>query len=84
MSKSQGSVTTEQGVTFSIDGDSIESAVLKSIQESVKKSVSSLRCPKHGQGPKIEFKGSNLDSLSFEVRGCCDHLIDETNRKIEF
>lgn len=84
MKKAQGSVITGQGVTFAIAGNSIEPDILKSIQESVKKSVSSVRCDKHGQGPKIEFKGNNLDSLSFEVTGCCEHLIKETNRKIEF
>ena len=73
-----------QKVTPGNIGNSIESTILKSIQDSVKRSVSSVRCNKHGQGPKIEFKGRNLDSLSFEVTGCCEHLVKEVNRKIEF
>ncbi len=65
-------------------GNALESTILQSIQESVKRSVASVRCNEHGQGPKIKVKGRNLDSLSFEVTGCCERLIDEVKRKLKF
>jgi len=64
-------------------GDALESAMLQSVQDSIAKSVGSARCPEHGQKPKIKVKGRNLDSLTFEVSGCCDSLIDEVKRKLK-
>jgi len=79
-------------ISFEINGrkvsprnveDALESAMLQSIQNSISKAVGSARCPEHGQKPKIKVKGRNLDSLQFEVSGCCDSLIDEVKRKLE-
>ena len=64
-------------------GNALESAVLKSVQESITKSVGSVRCPEHVQKPKVKVKGRNLDSLSFEVSGCCDQLIETVKKKLK-
>lgn len=64
-------------------GNALESAVLKSVQESITKSVGSARCSEHGQRPKVKVKGRNLDSLSFEVSGCCDQLIETVKKKLK-
>ncbi len=63
-------------------GDALESAMLQSVQESITKSVGTARCPTHGQRPKIKVKGQKLDSLSFEVSGCCDQLIETVKKKL--
>jgi len=62
-------------------GNALESALLQSVQESITKSVGSARCPEHGPRPKFKVKGRNHDSLSFEVSGCCDQLIDTVKKK---
>lgn len=64
-------------------GNALESAMLQSVQDSISKSIGSARCPEHGQKPKIKVKGRNLDSLKFEVTGCCDSLINEVKRKLK-
>ena len=64
-------------------GNALEAAVLQSVQESIKKTVGSARCPTHGQTPKIKVKGRKLDSLSFEVSGCCDQLIETVKKKLK-
>ncbi len=64
-------------------GNALESAMLQSIQDSVSKAVGSTRCPEHGQKPGFKVKGSNLDSLKFEVSGCCDGLINEVKKKLK-
>ncbi len=64
-------------------GDALESAMLQSVQESIAKAVGSARCPEHHQSPKIKVKGRNLDSLSFEVSGCCDQLIETVKKKLK-
>lgn len=63
-------------------GDALESAVLQSIKDSITKSVGLVRCPEHGSKPSIQAKGRSLDSLTFEVSGCCSKLIDEVKRKL--
>ncbi|MES9941694.1 MAG: hypothetical protein ABW104_09555 [Candidatus Thiodiazotropha sp. 6PLUC2] len=61
-------------------GDALESSMLQSVQDSITKAVGSTRCPEHGQKPKINVKGRNLDSLKFEVSGCCDSLIEAVKK----
>tara|TARA_R110002096_G_scaffold150917_3_gene313048 strand:+ start:7951 stop:8199 length:249 start_codon:yes stop_codon:yes gene_type:complete len=79
-------------ISFEINGrkvsprnmsNALEAAVLQSVQESIKKTVGSARCPTHGQTPKIKVKGRKLDSLSFEVSGCCDQLIETVKKKLK-
>ena len=64
-------------------GNAMESAMLRSIQELITKSVGSARCPEHGQKPKIKVKGPKLDSLSFEVSGCCEQLTETVKKKLK-
>jgi hypothetical protein len=64
-------------------GDALESAMLQSVQDSISKAVGSARCPEHGQKPTIKVKGRSLDSLKFEVSGCCDNLINEVKKKLK-
>ena len=64
-------------------GDAIEKAVYQQVSDTVKKSLSSVRCPEHGQRPTVKIKGRNLDNLSFEVNGCCQDLIDLAINKLK-
>ncbi|MBM7422906.1 hypothetical protein [Spongiibacter marinus] len=64
-------------------GSALESALLESVQQSITKAVGSARCPEHDQKPKIKVKGRNLDSLNFEVSGCCEQLIENVKKKLK-
>lgn len=79
-------------VSFEINGrrvnpqnarNELEKAIYKQVEESIKKRVGTARCPEHGTAPKIVCKGHSLDSLSFEVSGCCDKLIDAVKAKLK-
>lgn len=63
-------------------GNALEAAMLNSIKESISQSVGSIRCAEHGERAKIKAKGRSLDSLSLEVTGCCDALIDQVKKKL--
>jgi len=63
-------------------GNALEAAMLVSIKDSIQKSVGNLHCSEHGQRAKIKAKGRSIDSLSFEVSGCCDALIEKVKKKI--
>ena len=63
--------------------NALEAAVLQSVQESITKSVGSVRCPTHGQTPKIKVKRRKIDSLSIEVSGCCEQLTETVKKKLK-
>lgn len=62
--------------------NALETAMLKNIQDSVKKAVGSLRCHEHGQAPKVVFKGRSLDRLNAHIEGCCEELIEQVRKKL--
>lgn len=79
-------------ITFEVNGkkinpnnvkDAMESAILNGVAESIKSSIGHIKCPEHEQSPKIKVKGRNLDSLSFDVSGCCDELIEKVKVKLK-
>lgn len=60
----------------------IEGAILDSVQNSIKKSVGTVRCSEHGSSPIVLVNGRSLDNLSFEVSGCCEDLIEKVKEKL--
>jgi hypothetical protein len=41
-----------------------------------------VRCPDHGQVPRLRFHGSTLRDISIQMSSCCDKLIAIANQKI--
>ena len=79
-------------ITFEINGrktdarnmkDAFESAILSGVTNSIKSSVGQVYCAEHKQYPEILAKGRNLDSLNFEVKGCCNDVIEQVKRKLK-
>ncbi len=79
-------------ISFEINGrkvnlnsvaDAFERAVFEGITTSINDSVGSLRCSIHGSAPRITCKGRNLNSLSFEVSGCCQELMDTVRTRLQ-
>ena len=64
-------------------GNEIEKSILQQVSNDIKKALSSVRCQEHGQAPSVTVKGKSLDNLSFEVKGCCQELIDEALKKLQ-
>jgi hypothetical protein len=64
-------------------GNALEKAVLGSVEKQIMNKVGLVRCPHHGQTAKIVCKGQSFDSLSFEVYGCCQVLIDEVKAQLK-
>ena len=64
-------------------GDAIEKAFLTQIQDSIKKSVGSVRCKTHGNAAAITVRGRTVDKLNFKVSGCCEALIEQVQEKLK-
>ena len=41
-----------------------------------------LRCPVHGQTPRLRFQGSTLRDITIRMSGCCDTLLGLANQQI--
>ena len=68
-------------IKIDFDERKFRDVVNKAAKDAIKKKVSSIRCPIHGQSAKVTFKrklGSNMD---FEVSGCCQQLIDRVTTR---
>jgi hypothetical protein len=63
-------------------GEVLTKAVLTSVAEQIKSKVGSVRCQDHGASPKIICKGNSIESLGFEVSGCCEKVIDSVKQKL--
>jgi hypothetical protein len=41
-----------------------------------------LRCPDHGQAPRLRFRGTTLRDITIQMSGCCGKLIEMANKAI--
>lgn len=62
--------------------DPLEKAVMEAVSKQIRQKIGSCRCPEHGRSPSILAKGRSLESLSFEVKGCCEKLIEDVKRRL--
>lgn len=60
----------------------MEKAMLENVQDSVKKTVSRIRCRTHGRYARVSFSGRSASNMNFDVSGCCDELIEEVRRQL--
>jgi hypothetical protein len=61
----------------------LEKEITNEVQDSVRKTVSRIRYRKHGGTARVVVKNRSLDSLNFDVSGCCDELIQEVKRALK-
>ncbi len=64
-------------------GDEIAKAILTEVAANVKKGLSSVTCPEHGQRPKVRVTGRDVNNLSWNVDGCCQKLVDTAMKKLK-
>ncbi len=64
-------------------GDALERAIFEEVTAGVKNTLASVRCAEHGQMPRVKIKGRNINNLSWEVKGCCQPLIDNALKKLK-
>ncbi len=62
--------------------DSLERATLQAIVTSLRSRVGSLPCPEHREEVTILATGPSVNSLSFELCGCCEKAIEAAKRRL--
>ena len=46
--------------------------------------IADLVCPEHNEAPRFLCTGENFDEISVETHGCCDILIKEVKKRMNF
>lgn len=64
------------------DPNILDEAARKKVAEFINNRVGDLVCPDHHKAPTIICQGKSLDSLSFDVTGCCTKIIQITKEKL--
>lgn len=55
---------------------------VEDFRERTAQKVRDLRCPVHGQPPRLRFQGATLRDITIQMSGCCDTLLDLANQRI--
>lgn len=55
---------------------------VEDFQERTARKLRDLRCPVHGQPPRLHFRGATLREITIQMSGCCDTLLGLANQKI--
>jgi len=55
---------------------------LEEFRERTAQKIRDLRCPVHGQPPRLRFRGSTLREITIQMSGCCDVLLSLANQRI--
>ncbi len=61
-------------------GTAVEDAVIAKVKEQMTQKLANLRCPEHGQVPKLEIEGHSLKGLKIQIRACCDYMRQEAQQ----
>jgi hypothetical protein len=64
-------------VPFDQLGSALEMAIYRNVATQIKSRMEDVRCPIHGETlESIEFQRRDGDSLKYELKGCCQVLLD--------
>ena len=63
-------------------GRELEKAMVKEVEDSVKKTVSQVHCRTHGQVARVTVRGRTLRNMEFDISGCCDDLVNEVRQRL--
>jgi hypothetical protein len=61
----------------------MDGATKEKVQAYVVQRVGGFRCPDHDQQPTIICRGTTVENLSFEVKGCCQKVVYLVQRKLD-
>lgn len=62
--------------------DATQHELVSNIVESVSERLGGLRCAQHQEGPRVLFRGMDLEHLEMEVMGCCDAFLAQINARM--
>lgn len=73
------------GMRFNVggqQGEEMDAETRAKVEQFVSSRIGGLRCPDHDRAPVVMVSGTRLDDLRFEVKGCCDGLVELVQQKL--
>ena len=79
-------------VSFEINGkevkpdsmkDALDILYLDHVRKEIVNRLMFLQCSIHKQEQRVIVKGQNLDTLAYEITGCCTEIINEAQKRIK-
>jgi hypothetical protein len=58
----------------------VEAAAFDRVKDVVQRKLESIRCPEHGDSPRVSAQGASLRTVTWTLHGCCDRLKAEARR----
>lgn len=62
--------------------DALDILFLKYVTEKIEDTCSSISCMEHDGEPSIIVKGKNIDTLEYEVYGCCKDFVNKVKKRL--
>ena len=62
--------------------DPAQLLAIEEFKERTSRKLDGVRCPVHGQAPRLRFQGYSLRDVSIQLSGCCPTLLELANRAI--
>ncbi len=59
-----------------------EREILLAAYSNIVARLAEVKCPVHGEAPRVLAQGDNAKSLTIEVSGCCDKLVEEAEGRL--
>jgi hypothetical protein len=59
-----------------------QEASVREFKFNTARKLNSLRCPDHGQAPRVQFHGATIRDITVQLSGCCGKLIEMANKAI--
>ncbi len=71
-------------VSFDKGWDEMEAQVLTEVNKYIQRKLEHVRCPEHGDAPRVVAEGPSFRNLEFFIHdGCCRKLIDEVEKALK-
>jgi ubiquitin C-terminal hydrolase len=61
----------------------LREAPTRATKEAVKQKLSRVRCPAHGQSPKVTFRETS-EGFDVSISGCCEELTERARRALRY
>jgi len=59
----------------------LREAPLEAVKDDVRKKIARVRCPIHGQRPRVEFR-KTVRGFDTSITGCCDDVVKHAQRAL--
>jgi hypothetical protein len=61
----------------------LTASLMQTVGEQVADQLSRVRCPEHGDRPKVRIVSQSTDQIEFQIHGCCEQLVAAAESQLQ-